>query len=250
VLVLGGLDKASRIMSTDYDLVFVQEAIELEENDWEALTTRLRHGVLPFQQIIADTNPDRPMHWLRRRCDRGQLLLLESRHQDNPELWDGPAQCWTARGAQYIAKLDALTGPRKDRLRFGRWVQAEGAVYEGWDRRLHVIDRFAIPADWPRYWSVDFGYTNPFVCQWWAQDPDGRLYRYRELYCSQRLVEDHARRMRALSHEEPSPPADRVRPRCRGSGDAGAAPRHGDLAGLQRQEPGHSGRGRPTPAGR
>jgi len=201
ILVLGGLDKASRIMSTDYDLIFVQEAIELEEDDWEALTTRLRHGVLPYQQIIADT----PMHWLKRRCDGGQTTLLQSQHQDNPQLWDGKQKCWTVRGAQYIGKLDALTGPRKDRLRYGRWIQAEGAVYDGWDRRLHLIDRFAIPADWPRFWSVDFGYKNPFVCQWWAQDYDGRLYRYREIYHSQRLVEDHAKLMLALSKDEPRP---------------------------------------------
>jgi len=108
-------------------------------------------SALPFQQIIADTNPDTPTHWLRRRCDSGQMLLFESRHEDNPELWDRTVKRWTVRGAQYMAKLDALTGPRKDRLRYGRWVQAEGVVYNGWDRRLHLLDRFAIPADWPRF---------------------------------------------------------------------------------------------------
>jgi predicted transcriptional regulator len=41
---------------------------------------------------------------------------------------------------------------------------------------------------------VDFGYTNPFVMQWWAEDPDGRLYLYREIYRTRRLVEDHAKR--------------------------------------------------------
>jgi phage terminase large subunit len=205
ILVLGGLDKASRIMSTDYDLVFVQEAIELAENDWEALTTRLRNGIVPFQQIIADTNPDTPTHWLKRRCDAGRTTLLESRHQDNPLLWNCRANDWTDAGKHYLARLDALTGPRAQRLRYGRWVQAEGVVYDGWDRAVHLRDRFGIPADWPRFWSVDFGYTNPFVCQWWAQDPDGRLYRYREIYKSQRLVEDHARQMLDLSKDEPRP---------------------------------------------
>jgi hypothetical protein len=57
---------------------------------------------------------------------------------------------------------------------------------------VHLIEPFEIPYHWPRYWVVDFGYTNPFVCQWWAEDPDGRLYRYRELYRTQTLVEDHA----------------------------------------------------------
>src|SRR5262249_27220491 len=100
---------------------------------WEKVTTRLRNGVMPYQQLIADTNPDRPTHWLKQRCDAGRTLLLESRHEDNPVLWDMKAKAWTRIGTDYLAKLGALTGPRKLRLRDGRWVQAEGVVYEGWD---------------------------------------------------------------------------------------------------------------------
>jgi phage terminase large subunit len=44
-----------------------------------------------------------------------------------------------------------------------------------------------------RWWSIDFGHTNPTVVQWWAQDPDGRLFMYREIYMTKRLVEDHAK---------------------------------------------------------
>lgn len=192
-IIVGGMDKATKIMSTEYDLVNVQEAIELTENDWESLTTRLRNGRLSYQQLLADTNPDSPRHWLKKRCDKGRCLLLESRHEDNPTLWDRAAGEWTPDGVKYIAKLDALSGARYHRLRKGRWVQTEGVVYEAWDRAVHLIDPFKIPQQWPRYWSIDFGYTNPMVVQFWAEDPDGRLYLYRELYRTQRLVEDYAR---------------------------------------------------------
>ena len=202
-IVVGGLDKPGKVMSTEYDVVYVQEAIELQEEAWEAVTTRLRHGRLPYQQLMADTNPDRPTHWLKCRCDAGVTRLLESRHQDNPTLWDG--KDWTPAGRTYISKLDALTGPRKQRLRFGRWVQAEGVVYDGWDAAAHAIAPLDVPAAWTRYWSVDFGYTNPFVCQWWAKDPDGRLYLYREYYRVHVLVEDAAKDMLALSADEPRP---------------------------------------------
>src|SRR5205823_1080549 len=37
VIVVGGLDKPDKIMSTEYDLIYVQESIELDENGWEAL---------------------------------------------------------------------------------------------------------------------------------------------------------------------------------------------------------------------
>jgi hypothetical protein len=206
-VALGGMDKASKVLSTEYDLVYAQQAEELAEHDWEALTTRLRHGALCYQQLMGDCNPDAPTHWLKRRADSGRLRLLESRHEDNPALWDHARGSPTPQGADYLAKLDALTGARYWRLRRGLWVQAEGVVWEDWDPALHLIDRFAVPQSWPRYWSVDFGYTNPFVLQWWAADPDGRLYRYREIYRTRGLVEDHARRARELSRQEPRPRA-------------------------------------------
>jgi hypothetical protein len=203
VVTTGGLDKPAKIMSSEYDLIYVQEATELKEEGWEALTTRLRNGVLPYQQLLADCNPSAPTHWLKKRCEAGKCRMLESRHEDNPRLWDGRG--WTPGGRRYLAALDNLTGARKLRLRFGRWVQAEGVVYDGWDSAVHVVDPFPVPPEWPRYWAVDFGYTNPFVCQWWAMDPDGRLYLYREIYRTKRLVEDHARHALRLSGDEPKP---------------------------------------------
>lgn len=119
--------------------------------------------------------------------------MLESRHEDNPVYFDDD-RVMTAAGRQYIeGVLDKLTGVRHARLRRGLWVAAEGIIYDGFDPAVHVVDRFDVPHDWPRFWSVDFGYTNPFVCQWWAADPDGRLFMYREIYMSQRLVVDHCR---------------------------------------------------------
>lgn len=199
-IVIGGIDRPGRIMSTEFDGIYVQEAIELTETDYESLTTRLRNGVMPFQQIISDCNPDRPDHWLKQRADSGKLLMRHTTHEDNPVLWDG-AQ-WTARGTAYLAKLDNLTGVRRQRLRFGQWVQAEGAVYEEWNPAIHLIDAFEIPPQWTRIRSIDFGYTNPFVCQWWAIDDDGRLYLYREIYRTGQLVEDLAKEIKQLSDGE------------------------------------------------
>lgn len=69
---------------------------------------------------------------------------------------------------------------------------AEGVIYEEYDETVHLVDRFPVPDDWPRMWTVDFGFTNPFVCQFWALDPDGRMILYREIYMSRRTVDQHA----------------------------------------------------------
>jgi PBSX family phage terminase large subunit len=195
-IMIGGMDKPTKVMSSEYDVIYVQEAIELVVTDWENLTTRLRNGKISFQQLIADTNPDTPVHWLYQRTRTGATQMLHSRHEDNPTLFD--AGLPTPRGAAYLAKLDALTGVRHERLRHGRWVAAEGLVYEDYDPQTHHRVIADPPHDWTRYWAVDFGYTNPFVLQCWAIDPDGRAYLYRELYRSKRLVEDHARDILAI----------------------------------------------------
>jgi phage terminase large subunit len=189
-IVIGGLDKASRIMSSEYDLVYVQEATELDEEDWEAITTRLRNWVIPFQQLIADCNPSTPFHWLKVRARVGKTILLESQHEDNPQLFDDEGNL-TERGAEYIAKLDKLTGARKERLRHGKWVAAEGAIYTEWSPNIHHIEPFEIPSSWMRFWGVDFGFVNPFCLQWWAEDPDSNLHLYREIYMTHRTVDDH-----------------------------------------------------------
>ena len=209
-IVVGGMDKASRIMSSEYDCIYVQEATELVEDDWEALTTRLRNGKMPYQQLMADCNPGAPQHWLNQRCMRGACVMVPCRHEDNPRLWDGAG--WTTEGLAYIARLEALTGVRYQRLRRGLWAAAEGLVYDGFDPAIHFHPHIGHPPnDWARYLSVDFGYRNPFTCQWWAIDHDGRAYMYREIYMTERLVEDHARtiaaNMKTKGGAEPEPTA-------------------------------------------
>lgn len=192
-ILCGGMDDPGKVMSTEYDIVFVQEATQLALEDWEAIISRLRNGGLSYAQIIADCNPSTPHHWLKKRAQDGLLTMLESRHEDNPLYFDDNGVMTEAGKAYILGKLDRLSGPRKQRLRYGKWVAAEGQIYDNWDDAVHLVDRFKVPKNWPRFWVVDFGYRNPFVLQRWAQDPDGRLWLYAETYMTGRLVEDHAR---------------------------------------------------------
>ena len=204
-ITFGGLDKASKIMSSEYDMAYVQEATELSEDDWEKLTTRLRWGKMPYQQLLADCNPSAPSHWIKRRADSGRCVMLESRHEDNPRMWNRELKEWTQEGSRYIGLLDALSGARYLRLRKGIWAAAEGMVYDSWNPAIHLIDRFDIPKEWARAWVLDFGFTNPFVCQFWARDPDDRMYLYAEWYKTQKLVEDHCRDIRLWCKDKQEP---------------------------------------------
>ncbi|WP_424891800.1 phage terminase large subunit [Streptomyces sp. XH2] len=201
VIVVGGMDKPEKVLSAEYDLVFVDEATELTETDWETIGTRLRNGRLGWQQQIAACNPAQPTHWIKQRSDRGGMRMLHSRHHDNPAYVNADGTL-TEQGRDYMGKLDALTGVRRLRYRDGIWAAAEGVIYEGWDEALHVVEPFKIPPGWTRWLVVDFGFTNPFCAQWWAEDRDGRLYMYREIYRTRRLVEDHAKDILKLVTDE------------------------------------------------
>lgn len=181
---------ANEIIS--HNCIFVMEATDFTLDDWEKCNSRLRNGRVSFQQLLADCNPQQPSHWLRQRCTDGKTKMLISRHEDNPRLFSGEGEV-TSYGKAYLERLDNLTGVRYLRLRKGQWAAAEGMIYEDWQVDRNVIDRKVLPLDWPRYWAVDFGYTNPFVWQMWAVDPDGRAYLEKEIYRTKRLVEDHAK---------------------------------------------------------
>lgn len=191
MITITGMDKSDRIMSTEFDAIYVQEAIELTKDDWDKLRSRLRNGKISFQQIIADTNPSYPSHWLKKSCDRGDIQLINTTHEDNPVFFDEFGNL-TQRGKDYLAILDTYSGVTFQRLRQGIWTTAEGVIYEDFSLDKHIIDSFEIPKEWPRYWAIDFGFTNPFVCQWWAESPDGILYLYREIYMSRVNIEQHA----------------------------------------------------------
>ncbi len=225
-VTIGGLDNPTRIMSSEYDIVYVQEATEITITDLEFIKTRLRNWRISFQQLIMDCNPAGDKHWLKLRCNDGKTKLIHSRHEDNPRLFDECSEdaegaiayagsstgyvCVTARGKAYIGILDSLTGVRYKRLRLGLWVSAEGIIYEEFDPAVHVLpweydaegNRLPLPADWPRYWVIDFGYVHPFVWKCYAQGPDGELYMYREIHMTRRVVEEHAAQIMSIVTKE------------------------------------------------
>ena len=174
------------------DIAWMEEATGFTEDDFNEVLPRMRGAVAPWRQVILSTNPDAPTHWIKRRLlDGGEAKTYYSSALDNP--YNPP---------EYLDTLAKLTGVLGERLREGKWVQAEGAVYDTYDAQHHLIDWFEPPKAWRRIRAVDFGFTNPFVCQWWALDHDDRMYLYREIYCTRRIVEDHARQIVELSRGE------------------------------------------------
>jgi len=195
-IVVAGMDDPGKVMSSRYDWAYWNEAIEGKRAEWEAVMSRLRNFKVPYQQMIGDTNPGPPTHWIKKFSEEGKLTLLPTFHKDNPVYWDEREGKWTDKGEMYVNKIlrDGLTGLRRSRLYEGKWTLAEGMIYDSFDHNVHVCARFEPPRNWVRVWAFDFGFIDPFVWQEWVEDPaTGTLYLYRELYHSGMTIDDAIR---------------------------------------------------------
>jgi PBSX family phage terminase large subunit len=193
IIAVAGMDDPAKILSSEFDIAYVQEATELDLEDWETLLGRLRYGRTPYNQIIADCNPASNQHWLYRRWQRDALTILWSEHEENPELFNQATGEMTPFGRSYLSNLDRLTGFRLQRLRYGRWVGAEGLVYTDFDPASMV--REVDVTDWPRrVLGVDVGTRNPTAILRIAGSGDDRTHVAGELYragmTSEEIVEE------------------------------------------------------------
>jgi phage terminase large subunit len=221
VIILGGLDKSSKVLSTEYDLIYANECTELTLDEWEKLAGRVDRPSLdttrPPSVLLGDCNPDAPTHWVMQRANEHRLQLWPTTHRDNPAMWDRKRKAWTEPGRRYLEeRLGNLTGVRRQRLLEGLWIAAEGAVY-AFDRLTHVTPNPFSPARQAVATGagVDWGFTNPGVILVGQMDGDGRLCVTREVYQTRQTIDWWIARAQTLQRQygidwfacDPSEPA-------------------------------------------
>jgi len=88
--------------------------------------------------------------------------------------------------------ISRLSQDEREKRVAGHFMMLTGAVFKDFGEH-NKIKRFPIPSSWLRIRSIDFGFANPFVCLWIAQDDqEGDLYVYQEYYQARTLYKDHA----------------------------------------------------------
>lgn len=209
-----GLDKPGRMLGSRYGFVGIDQAEQLDQNQFELVNSRVTQVGMPWHQTALAVNPEGDDHWIYRRYrpDKGDGLRQDAKGNPFAQvLLVQPDDLISYLSEGSVARLDRMEGVWRQRYRLGQWCSFEGAVFSSWDPSVRVIDTPAEwviwngypPPDWPRYRGMDFGYDDPFVFQWWAKQPGvERYFRYREIYKTGVTVEYHAARIMELEAAE------------------------------------------------
>lgn len=167
VIGMGTIKASDRIRGMTIRYAFVDEGTLMPHEVFTMLLTRLR---VPGAQCFITTNPGNQRHYLLtdyiqrpRETDTYHITFTMA---DNPGL-----------PPEYVERQKSLyTGVFYQRFILGRWVAAEGAVFQGWNEDTMTVDTlpellqtFAV--------GVDYGTEHPTAGYALSLGRDGDTYR-------------------------------------------------------------------------
>tara|TARA_R100000805_G_C3592931_1_gene94540 strand:- start:73 stop:1008 length:936 start_codon:yes stop_codon:yes gene_type:complete len=142
--------------------------------------------------------------------DTGEIICWPKGHtkEDEPlfkrrfipaNLFDNP---YLAEDGMYEANLLSLPEHQRRQLLEGDWDINEGAAFPEFNRKIHVVEPFDIPNNWPRFRACDYGYSSYTGVVWIVVAPDEQLIVYREMYVNKVLATDLADMILEAESEE------------------------------------------------
>ena len=197
--------------SAEYDVIRFDELTHFTEYMYTYMISRCR-GANPYpKHIKSSTNPGGVGHsWVKARfIDIGEpnkiheitlengkkstVIFIPSLVQDNMFLLDNDPD--------YVSRLELLPEKEKQALLYGDWDIFDGQFFTEFDRKIHVITPFEIPKDWRIYRTRDYG-LDMCATYWIAMDYQMNVYVYKELYESDLIVSEAARKINEMTDEK------------------------------------------------
>lgn len=197
--------------SAEYDVIRFDELTHFTEYMYTYMISRCR-GANPFpKHIKSSTNPGGVGHsWVKTRFidvgtpnqiheitlengKKNTVIFIPSLVQDNMFLLDNDPD--------YVSRLELLPEKEKQALLYGDWDIFDGQFFTEFDRKIHVCTPFKIPKDWRIYRTRDYG-LDMCATYWIAMDYQMNVYVYKELYESDLIISDAARKINAMTDEK------------------------------------------------
>lgn len=187
VYVLGADKKTSvaRIQGTGMEYCYGDEVTTWSEEVFAMLKSRLDK---PTSVFDGTCNPAGPLHWFKKFLDsKADIYHQAYTIDDNPFL---PVDFVSGLKQEYAGSV------YYDRFILGRWVRAEGIIYQSFSPSKHTFTK--APQIGRISFAVDVGHSNATVFLAFGEGVDGRAYRYRHSRSGYRSM-GHSRRIWLLS---------------------------------------------------
>lgn len=157
ITILGAKDEGSigAFQGKTFSLVYCDEMTLYPDSIIDMIDTRLSN---PHSMGFASMNPSHPKHKLKEWIDKAEAgdpnyYSLHFTLDHNPFVSE-----------TYKERIrNSLSGLFYKRNYLGMWCLAEGAIFDFFDRDIHVLER---PPEAAEYWiaGIDYGTVNPFAC--------------------------------------------------------------------------------------
>jgi PBSX family phage terminase large subunit len=157
IATLGAKDEGAigSFQGKTFSLVYCDEMTLYPESIIDMIDTRLSR---PHSMGFASMNPSHPSHKIKKWIDKAEegdsnYYSLHYTLDDNPYVTES-----------YKQRIrDSLSGLFYKRNYLGLWCMAEGAIFDFFDRSIHVVPRPPCAAE---YWicGIDYGVVNAFAC--------------------------------------------------------------------------------------
>ncbi len=166
--LFGGKDESSYTLIQGITLagVFLDEVALMPRSFVEqAISRTLTYG--PKKKIWFNCNPEGQLHWFNQewviKADKGEKKSVTHLHflmSDNPIMTK-----------EAIADTENMfSGVFYQRYIEGKWVAAEGLIYDMFDMEKHIIDTSTLEYEGGYYVSSDYGIQNANVFLLWRKE--------------------------------------------------------------------------------
>lgn len=149
----GSLDVFSKIKSSEWSDIWMEEANEFLFDDFIILNTRLSAPILtddaPRNQMFLSLNPDSENCWIKEKLVDGMEDCTEivSSYKDNPFL-----------SQDYVQSLEELINQDYNKYRvycLGEWGKVEDLIYNNWTTIQRIPEDYEVEKV---FYGLDFGY--------------------------------------------------------------------------------------------
>lgn len=157
ITTLGAKDEGAigQFQGKTMSLVYCDEMTLYPESIIDMIDTRLSN---PWSMGFASMNPSHPEHKIKKWIDKAEsgdpnYYSLHFTLDDNPYV-----------DQNYKQRIrDSLSGLFYKRNYLGLWCLAEGAIFDFFDKKIHVLNK---PPGAAEYWiaGIDYGVSNAFAC--------------------------------------------------------------------------------------